>query len=176
MAMNAGAFGGEIRDVLHSISIMDPQGNMRATPKEQLSFAYRLLKLLPGEVILGGLFSLRPGEKGQVQEKIREIIARRQEKQPYDFPSAGSVFRNPQAGPAGRLIEQAGLKGLQIGGAQVSEKHANFIINRGGARAKDVWRLIEVVRKKVWQETGVLLELEVQIVGEDPPDQEKGFK
>ncbi len=170
MAMNAGAFGGEIRDVLHSVSIMDAQGNMRATPKDQLAFAYRSLKLPPGEIILSGLFSLRSGEAAQVKEKIREIIARRKEKQPYNFPSAGSVFRNPQAGPAGRLIEQVGLKGLQIGGAQVSEKHANFIINRGGARAKDVWQLIKVVQEKVWQKTGVLLELEIKIVGEDPAD------
>lgn len=170
IAMNAGAFGGEIKDVLQAVWVMDNQGNVRQKPKEKLSFSYRALSLPGGEIILRGIFSLRPAEVTGVQEKIREIMAWRQEKQPYDFPSAGSVFRNPQSGPAGRLIERAGLKGYQVGGAQVSEKHANFIINRGGARAKDVLRLIEVVREKVWRETGVLLELEIQVVGEEDGD------
>ncbi|MGB9698616.1 MAG: UDP-N-acetylmuramate dehydrogenase [Thermodesulfobacteriota bacterium] len=170
IAMNAGAFGGEIKDVLQAVWVMDAHGNMREDPKEKLSFSYRALRMLPGEIILGGLFRLRPAEITQVQEEVRKIIARRREKQPYDFPSAGSVFRNPQAGPAGRLIEKAGLKGYRIGAAQVSEKHANFIINRGGARAKDVLKLIEVVRDKVWRETGVLLELEIQVMGEDGED------
>lgn len=170
IAMNAGAFGGEIKDVLQAVSFMDSHGNMREDPREKLSFSYRALRLPPGDIILGGVFTLRPAEISRVQEKIREIIALRQEKQPYDFPSAGSVFRNPQPGPAGRLIERAGLKGYRIGGAQVSEKHANFIINLGEARAKDVLKLIEVVKDKVWRETGVLLELEIQIMGEDIRD------
>lgn len=170
VAMNAGAFGGEIKDVLRAVYLMDRQGNMRESSREKLSFSYRALHLPPGDIILGSVFSLRPAEITCVQKKIREIIAWRQEKQPYDFPSAGSVFRNPQSGPAGRLIERAGLKGYRIGGAQVSEKHANFIINRGGARAKDVLKLIEVVRDKVWRETGVLLELEIQVMGEDAGD------
>lgn len=170
IAMNAGAFGGEIKDVLQAVSFMDSHGNMREDPREKLSFSYRALHLPPGDIILGGVFILRPAEINRVQEKIREIIALRQEKQPYDFPSAGSVFRNPQAGPAGRLIERVGLKGYRIGGAQVSEKHANFIINRGEARAKDVLKLIEVVRDRVWRETGVLLELEIKIMGDDVQD------
>lgn len=170
IAMNAGAFGGEIKDALQAVYFMDSSGNMRKNPREQLLFSYRTLRLLPGDIILGGVFSLRPAERTQVQDKIREIIAWRQEKQPYESPSAGSVFRNPQSGPAGRLIERAGFKGYRIGGAQVSEKHANFIINCGGARAKDVLQLIEIVRDKVWRETGVLLELEIQIIGEDEGD------
>jgi len=170
VAMNAGAFGGEIKEVLQAVWVMDARGNMRQDPVEKLSFSYRALSLPLGEIILGGLFNLRPAEVTRVQEEVRKIIALRREKQPYDFPSAGSVFRNPSTGPAGRLIERCGLKGYRIGGAQISEKHANFIINRGGARAKDVLKLIEVVREKVWRETGVLLELEIRVVGEEARD------
>lgn len=165
--MNAGAFGGEIKQVLESVGLMDSQGNILRKERGELEFSYRSLRLAKGEIILDGLFKLGLGEPSLVRAKIEEIITKRKEKQPYEFPSAGSVFRNPQAGPAGGLIEKVGLKGYQIGEAQISEKHANFIINRGQARAKDILSLIELARCKVFREIGVLLELEIQVVGED---------
>lgn len=165
--MNAGAFGGEIKDALQSIWLLNEQGNITLRSREELKFSYRTLNLSPGEIILGGLFKLRPIAQEQVKAKVKEILGQRQEKQPYEFPSAGSVFRNPQAEPAGRLIEKVGLKGYQIGGAQVSEKHANFIINRGGAQAKDILKLIEEVRHRVYKQTGISLELEIKVIGEN---------
>lgn len=165
--MNAGAFRGEMKEVLHSVKLMDSAGQVSEKGREALRFSYRAMELGKGEIILGGQFQLRAGNGQQVQAKIEENIRRRKAKQPWDLPSAGSVFKNPDGGPAGRLIEEAGLKGCRIGDAQVSEKHANFIVNRGKAKATDILTLVEKVRQKVFQEKGVWLELEIQVVGED---------
>jgi len=165
--MNAGAFQGEMKNILHSVRLVDAGGNLREKEKEELAFFYRSLKLPKGEIILGGTFRLQTENGQAIRSKVEEILRRRQEKQPLDLPSAGSVFKNPSQGPAGRLIEQIGLKGKRLGDAQISEKHANFIVNRGRAKAQDILALAELVRERVWQEKGVRLEMEIQVVGED---------
>jgi UDP-N-acetylmuramate dehydrogenase len=165
--MNAGAFKEEMKGVLHSVRLMDPEGNISEKGKNELRFSYRSLEVEKGEVILGAQFSLRPENGQRVKAKVEENIRWRKTKQPWDLPSAGSVFKNPVQGPAGRFIEEAGLKGSRIGDAQVSEQHANFIVNRGKARARDILTLVEIIREKVFKEKGVWLETEIQVVGED---------
>ena len=165
--MNAGAFRGEIKDVLDSVRLMQAGGLVLERPKDEWKFLYRSMGLEKGEVILGGKFRLKAENGPAVKSRIDEIMRQRVSKQPYDLPSAGSVFKNPSQGPAGKLIEEAGLKGYRIGDAQISEKHANFIVNRGQARAEDILALIEWVREKVHQEKGVWLEMEIQVIGED---------
>lgn len=165
--MNAGAFKEEMKGVLHSVRLMDPEGNISEKGKNELRFSYRSLEMEKGEVILGAQFSLRPENGQRVKAKVEENIRWRKTKQPWDLPSAGSVFKNPVQGPAGRFVEEAGLKGSRIGDAQVSEQHANFIVNRGKARARDILTLVEMIREKVFKEKGVWLETEIQVVGED---------
>lgn len=165
--MNAGAFKEEMKGVLHSVRLMDPEGNISEKGKNELRFSYRSLEVEKGEVILGAQFSLRPENGQRVKAKVEENIRWRKTKQPWDLPSAGSVFKNPGQGPAGRFVEEAGLKGSRIGDAQVSEQHANFIVNRGKARARDILTLVEIIREKVFKEKGVWLETEIQVVGED---------
>jgi UDP-N-acetylmuramate dehydrogenase len=165
--MNAGAFKEEMKGVLHSVRLMDAEGNISEKGKNELRFSYRSLEVEKGEVILGAQFSLRPENGQRVKAKVEENIRWRKTKQPWDLPSAGSVFKNPVQGPAGRFVEEAGLKGSRIGDAQVSEQHANFIVNRGKARARDILTLVEIIREKVFKEKGVWLETEIQVVGED---------
>jgi len=165
--MNAGAFKEEMKGVLHAVRLMDPEGNIAEKGKNQLRFSYRSLEVEKGAVILGAQFRLRPENGQKVKAKVEENIRWRRAKQPWDLPSAGSVFKNPVQGPAGRFVEEAGLKGSRIGDAQVSEQHANFIVNRGKARARDILALVEIIRKKVFKEKGVWLETEIQVVGED---------
>ncbi len=165
--MNAGAFKEEMKGVLHSVRLMDPEGNISEKGKNELRFSYRSLEVEKGEVILGAQFSLRPENGQRVKAKVEENIRWRKTKQPWDLPSAGSVFKNPVQGPAGRFVEEAGLKGSRIGDAQVSEQHANFIVNRGKARARDILTLVKIIREKVFKEKGVWLETEIQVVGED---------
>jgi len=165
--MNAGAFQGEMKDAIDSVRLMDAEGKVWERRRGELKFSYRSMELREGEVILGGRFRLRAGDGQKVREKVEEILHRRRIKQPLDLPSAGSIFKNPPQGPAGKLIEEAGLKGRRLGDAQISEKHANFIVNRGRARAGDILALIELAREKVLKEYGVLLEMEIQVVGED---------
>jgi UDP-N-acetylmuramate dehydrogenase len=165
--MNAGAFKEEMKGVLHSVRLMDPEGNISEKGKNELRFSYRSLEVEKGEVILGAQFSLRPENGQRVKAKVEENIRWRKTKQPWDLPSAGSVFKNPVQGPAGRFVEEAGLKGSRIGDAQVSEQHANFIVNRGKARARDILTLVKIIREKVFKEKGVWLETEIQVVWED---------
>lgn len=165
--MNAGAFKEEMKGVLHSVRLMDPEGNISEKGKNELRFSYRSLEVEKGEIILGAQFSLRPENGQRVKAKVEENIRWRKTKQPWDLPSAGSVFKNPVQGPAGRFVEEAGLKGSRIGDAQVSEQHANFIVNRGKARARDILTLVKIIREKVFKEKGVWLETEIQVVGED---------
>ena len=117
-------------------------------------------------MIAFGEFRLIPGDPREIGAKMEELMARRKEKQPYDMPSAGSVFKRPKTGYAAALIDQCGLKGRSVGGAQVSEKHAGFIVNTGGATCRDVTELMELVRETVWKQTGVELEPEVRIIGD----------
>jgi len=165
--MNAGAFRGEMKDVLDSFQLMDADGNVLENERGGIQFSYRSLDFSLGGVILAGKFRLKEENGAAIKARVEEILRRRMVKQPYDLPSAGSVFKNPNWGPAGRLIEEVGLKGSRVGDAQVSEKHANFIVNRGAARARDILALVEKVREKVLREKGVSLEMEIQVVGED---------
>ena len=165
--MNAGAFRGEMKEVLHSVRLMDGEGNIVEKGKNELRFSYRFMELRRGEIILGGTFRLLPENGQRIGAKVEENLRRRKARQPWHLPSAGSVFKNPVQGPAGKLIEETGLKGLRMGDAQVSEQHANFIVNRGQARAQDILALVARIREKVFQEKGIWLEMEIQVVGED---------
>ena len=165
VVMNAGAYGGELADVLHSVQFIDPAGELRELPAEQLALGYRSSVFMQnGGIVCAATIKLQPGDPAQIKSQMDEVMRRRREKQPLDFPSAGSVFKRPPGHYAGALIEQCGLKGRSVGGAQVSEKHAGFIINTGGAKAADVRALIAIVQAVVEQETGVLLEPEIKFV------------
>ncbi len=166
VAMNAGAWGAELRDVLLSVTFMKEDGEITERSCSKLRFSYRGLVLPPSWIILEGKFQLRKGIKEEIRERVRSYSEMRKKRQPLDYPSAGSVFKNPKEGPAGRWIEEAGLKGFRIGQAMVSERHANFIINLGRARAEEVIRLMEFVEHKVFEEKGISLEREVKVVGE----------
>ena len=135
-------------------------------PGSQLRFSYRSASLPEGSVIYGIKFNLNRDNRNKVSGRVAEYLIERRQRQPLDMPSAGSVFRNPPGDYAGRLIEKAGLKGKRIGGAMISQKHANFIVNTGGAKAEEVIALIDLARNKVKEETGIMLETEIRIVGE----------
>lgn len=165
--MNAGAYGGEMKDVVKSVTHITPEGQVETVPADRLSFAYRQSRYTGSrDVILFVEYALTSGDQIQIAAKMEELMARRKAKQPYDMPSAGSVFKRPQTGYAAALIEECGLKGKRVGGAQVSPKHAGFIVNTGGAACRDVLELIRAVQAEVSEKTGVLLEREVKIVGE----------
>lgn len=163
--MNAGAYGGEIGPLVKSVRVLEGE-TIRDIPGGDMAFSYRHSRAMEENwVILGASFALKKGEKEAIGAAMQDYAARRKEKQPLEYPSAGSFFKRPQGHFAGALIEQAGLKGLKEGGAQVSEKHAGFLINTGGASAADFLRLMERVRQTVWEQSGVMLEPEVRIVG-----------
>jgi len=163
---NAGTKDGAICDVVHRISYVDKDGELLFLPRERIEYKYRGLELKGRCVITEAVLKLKVGSGEKLKEKREKIISWRQSRQPYDLPSAGCVFINPDKGSAGRIIDKAGLKGLKIGNARISSRHANFIVNRGGATAADILALIEMVRKKVFEKEGILLETEIKIVGE----------
>lgn len=164
--MNAGAYGGQIQDVLKEAEVMEASGHVTVLARDELSFSYRNLDLPAETIIIGATFSLKPREPAAVADRVREIIALRRERHPLDLPNAGSIFKNLPGIPAGRLIDEANLKGVRIGNAKVSERHANFIVNLGGATASDVLALARLVRQRVLETTGKDLEMEVRIIGE----------
>ena len=135
--------------------------------KEELRFGYRTSSILEGYIVLDVRIILRRGDRNKIQEYVKDILSTRKQRQPVGLPNAGSVFRNPQEESAGKLIEEAGLKGKTVGGAQVSDKHANFIVNKDHAKASEVLTLMESVKQKVLQIHGVRLEPEIKIIGED---------
>ena len=161
--MNAGAFGKEIKDCAIRVHYMDSNG---AEKVEEIDFSYRKSPFAKGDVITGALFSFRRKERSLIMNEIEEIKRKRREKQPLDTASAGSVFKNPDNGFAGEIIERLGMKNMSVGDAGISSKHANFIINRGNATSADVKDLIEKVRERVRSEEGIELELEVEFVEE----------
>jgi UDP-N-acetylmuramate dehydrogenase len=165
--MNAGAYGSEMKDVLESVELLNGEGNVKTCARAALQFEYRNLALPEGACVLGGVFDLARGNREAVEGRIREILKTRSGKHPLQYRSAGSVFKNPKGMPAGRIIDEAGLKGLTLGGARVSEMHGNFIVNLGSAMAKDIIGLIELVREKVREKRGIDLEPEVKIIGEE---------
>lgn len=164
--MNAGAYGGEIKDVLTHTTHISPDGKCETVLAENLNLSYRksFYSENIGYTVTGATFKLKKGEKSEIKAKMDELMGKRKDKQPLEFPSAGSTFKRPEGNFAGALIEQCGLKGHTIGGAQVSEKHAGFIINRYGGTADDILSLIEFVKNKVKTETGITLEPEVKII------------
>lgn len=165
--MNAGAYGGEMKDVLRSCEHMTPDGKIEILSGEEMGLSYRRSAYTGGEnVILFLHMQLEKGHHSAIASQMEELMNRRREKQPYDMPSAGSVFKRPEGYFAGTLIEQCGLKGKTVGGAQVSPKHAGFIVNTGGATCRDVQALIEMIQETVLREKGVQLECEVRACGE----------
>ena len=166
VCMNAGAYGGEIKDVVASVTLLDPQAGIRTLKGEEMQFSYRrsLLSEHPEYVVLSATFRLERGDSETIGARMRELMAKRKASQPLEFPSAGSTFKRPKGYFAGKLIQDAGLMGYTIGGAQVSEKHAGFVINRGDATCEDVLRLIEHVQKEVRRQFGVELEPEVRVL------------
>lgn len=166
--MDAGAYGGEMKNVVSRVSHMTPSGEIETAQREEIGFSYRRSRYTGGrDVILAAEYALSPGDPAQISVKMEELMTRRKEKQPYEMPSAGSIFKRPQNGYAAALIEECGLKGRQIGGAQVSPKHAGFIVNTGGASCADVLALIAVIQREVSEKTGVDLECEVRVTGEE---------
>lgn len=166
-AMNAGAYGGQISDVLLDAEVLLDGRNQTLTC-EQMQMGYRTsLPLSRGGVVCSARFQLTPDDPNVISERMRELNARRREKQPLNLPSAGSTFKRPEGHFAGALIEQAGLKGCSVGGAQVSSKHAGFIVNTGGATAADILELMGLVQQKVLDRFGIMLEPEVRVIGED---------
>ena len=163
--MNAGAYGGEMKDVLESAEIALPDGTLREVPAEELELSYRHSALEgSGALVTAATVKLTPAEPETIRARMRELMEKRRASQPLDMPSAGSTFKRPVGGYAAALIDQTGLKGFAIGGAQVSEKHAGFVINRGGATFDDVLRLMEHIQKTVLEKSGVRLEPEVRIL------------
>ena len=169
--MNAGAYGGEMAQVVSWVKVMDPAGHVEIIPGEDCDFSYRHSAFSDGKrLILEAEFSLATGDREGINAKMAELTVQRTEKQPLEYPSAGSTFKRPppvEGKPvyAAALIDQCGCKGLTVGGAQVSEKHAGFIINKGGATCADILALIEEVKGRVYDRTGVTLELEVKTLG-----------
>jgi UDP-N-acetylmuramate dehydrogenase len=163
---NAGAFGGSIADHLTEVQCVTPEGHPVSLPRERLEFSYRRSSLPEGCVILEAAFDLQPGDPQEIRRRVSEHLIQRNLRQPVEWRSAGSVFKNPPGDYAGRLVDKAGLKGVRIGDACISQKHGNFIINLGRATALDVLALIDLMRRRVREETGVELELEVRVVGE----------
>lgn len=166
LAMNAGAWGTELKDVVRSITLMNENGEVVERSRSRLKFSYRKLDLPPSWIILKGSFRLKEGRREALLERMKSFSEMRKRTQPIDYPSAGSIFKNPEKGPAGKWIDEAGLKGFRIGQAMVSDRHANFIVNLGQASAEEVLRLIEWVEKRVFEEKGISLEREVRVVGE----------
>ncbi|MCW8908658.1 MAG: UDP-N-acetylmuramate dehydrogenase [Sedimenticola sp.] len=167
LAMNAGAFGGETWPLVLEVETIDRSGRVSRRSPDAFKVGYRQVEGPAGEWFLAATLILEPGDVSESQQRIRSLLDRRNQTQPIGQPSCGSVFRNPQGDHAARLIEAAGLKGRKIGGAQVSEKHANFIINTGTATARDIEQLIELVRSEVKRTSGVVLHREVHVVGEN---------
>ena len=164
--MNAGAYGGELAQVIESVTVLFPDEGVKTVPCADMAFGYRcsLLTEHPDAVVLSAVFALHPDDSAAIRSRMDDLMARRKASQPLEYPSAGSTFKRPEGHFAGRLIEEAGCKGLTIGGAQVSEKHAGFVINVGGAACADVLALMAEVQRRVKENSGVTLEPEVRIV------------
>jgi UDP-N-acetylmuramate dehydrogenase len=167
ICMNAGTAAGEIGDVVDSVTLISSDGAFVTRGREQLGFGYRTSNIPTGHLVLDAKIILRHDDRERIKARVKEIQDKRRQHQPWGLQSAGSVFKNPQEESAGRLIEAAKLKGKKVGDAQVSDKHANFIVNLGKAKAKDVVALMEIVKQTVLDVHGVRLEPEIKIIGED---------
>ncbi len=166
--MNAGAYGGEIKDIIESVTALMPDGGLKKFTAPEFAFGYRRSVFQDnGAIIVSADFRLAPGNREKSFQQMRDIQGKRREKQPLKYPSAGSTFKRPPGYFAGALIDEAGLKGFTVGGAQVSEKHAGFVINKGGATAADVLNLMKAVSDRIYADHGVSLEPEIKIIGEE---------
>ena len=164
--MNAGAYGGEMKDIVESVDVIDEEGNERTLSAAEMQFGYRYSVIEEmGYIVLGATMKLQPGNESEIRTKMKELAEARRSKQPLEYPSAGSTFKRPEGYFAGKLIMDAGLRGYRVGGAQVSEKHCGFVVNCGGATAKDVLTLMDDVKKRVFDAYQVTLEPEVRVVG-----------
>ena len=162
--MNAGAYGGELRQIVESVEVMSLDGVLRTVSNAEMDFSYRHSVLEDsGEIVVSVIFRLTPDESEAIRERMRQLQAKRSASQPLDLPSAGSAFKRPVGGYAAALIDGSGLKGYQVGGAAISTKHAGFAVNLGGATAEDVKKLLTQVSDKVFEDTGIRLEPEVRI-------------
>ena len=167
VVMNAGAYGGEMKDIVQNVTVLTREGEIRKLEKEELGFGYRASVIKDrGYVVLGAELMLVPGDKEEILARMQELKNKRVEKQPLEYPSAGSAFKRPEGYFAGKLVMDAGLSGYAVGGAKVSEKHCGFLINAGGATASDVMELIRQIQAKVKEQFGVQLEPEIQFLGE----------
>ena len=167
--MNAGAYGGEIKDVLRKVSVISQDGAHLSeldTGSLDLGYQHSILQQT-GDIVLEAEFMLQPGNETEIKEKMAELKARRNEKQPVNYPSAGSFFKRPEGYFAGKLVQDADLKGVSVGGAEVSQLHSGFLINKGGATATDIIQLMRIVQAAVMERFGVMLEPEVRIIGEE---------
>ena len=169
VVMNAGAYGGEMKNVLKEVTVLTKEGEVLVIPAKALELGYRT-SVIPknGWIVLGAVLQLKKGDQEQILARMEELKEQRITKQPLDLPSAGSTFKRPEGYFAGKLIMDAGLRGFMVGGAQVSEKHCGFVVNRGNATAADVWELICEVKRRVKEMTGVELEPEVKLLGDFP--------
>lgn len=162
--MNAGAYGGEMKDVLYKCEHIDANGNEGALEGEALKLSYRHSAYYDNGCIITGLYlKLQKGNPDEIKAKMDDLLSRRKDKQPLEYPSAGSTFKRPEGYFAGALIEECGLKGKSVGGAQVSEKHAGFVINKGGATCSDILELCRICSETVMKEKGVKLEMEIRV-------------
>jgi UDP-N-acetylmuramate dehydrogenase len=166
MIMNAGTYLGEFKDVTVSVDAVDGEGNLLRRDNGQCGFQYRHSSIPATDVVSGATLKLPPRPRAEIEKAVHELRERRRAREPHGVPNAGSIFKNPPDDYAGRLIEQCGLKGRRSGGAEVSPVHANWIVNAGGATAKDLLDLVEIARAAVLEKFGIRLELEVKVVGE----------
>ena len=165
--MNAGAYGGEIKDIIVSADVLDRSGRLISLSRDELELGYRTSCIAAMDyIVVSAVFRLQKGDTDTIKALIKELAVKRRAKQPLEYPSAGSTFKRPQGFFAAKLIEDAGLKGVSVGGAMVSEKHSGFVVNTGNATAKDVCMLTDMVKDKVKQQSGVDLELEVIKLGD----------
>lgn len=167
VVMNAGAYGGEMKDIIECVTVLDPDGNKKVLDKEELDFGYRKSCITEKDyIVTKAVLKLSVGKQETIRGKMEEYRAKRLEKQPLQYASAGSTFKRPEGHYAGKLIMDAGLRGYQVGAAQVSEKHCGFVINRGGATAAEIRQLMQEVSEQVREKYGVTLEPEVKMIGE----------
>ena len=165
--MNAGTRVAEVSDFLENLELIDREGQLHSVPAKRIKFDYRHAQLPQSGVIVSGTFAFKKGEIEKIRQEVQDYQKRRRETQPLDKPNLGSVFKNPPKHFAAELIEEVGLKGVRVGGARISDKHANFIINEGDATAKDVLALIGLAKDKVKEVFDIHLDLEVKVMGRD---------
>lgn len=164
--MNAGAYGGEMKDIVNEVTYLDYDGNTHTINNSECEFSYRHSKFFDEKaIILQAKLNLEKGNKSEIENKVKDLLEQRKEKQPLEYPNAGSTFKRGEGFITAKLIDECGLKGYSIGGAQVSEKHAGFIVNKNNATASDVLELIEYVQKKVKEKTGEDIKLEIEVIG-----------